>query len=72
LALASPFNFPDLILYGSVFAGIPQLLDPLVDPRGTVVVFFKKVVNDLIVRGEDAFPALGFLVPGCLCVFRSN
>ena len=66
LAPAFLFYLADMELDGIVAACIPKLPDPFVDPGGAVIVLLQEVVNGLVVRGKNAFPALAAVVLGRL------
>ncbi|WP_155315542.1 hypothetical protein [Desulfosarcina alkanivorans] len=83
LALEFLLQLTHMDFDGIVLAGIPQLLDPIVNPGGAVIVVFQEIIDDLVVRRQNALPALTFLVLRCLplmdvlfnriavnCVFR--
>ncbi len=66
LTLAFVFQLAHMNFDGIVPAGISQLSDPFINPGGSVIVLFQKIVDDLVVGRQNTFLALTFLVLGRL------
>ena len=62
LSLEFVFKFAHMEFDGIVPAGIPQLSDPFINPCGSVIVLFQKIVDDLIVGRQNTFLSLTFLL----------
>ena len=55
---------PDIPLHGLVAARIAPALEPIPDPGGLVVVLAEKVLDRLMIRGEDGLPHRGLAIAG--------
>lgn len=66
LALIFLFHLTNVIFYDFISSGISQLLDPFINPGGAVIVLFQEIVDDLVVRDQNALFPLSLLVLGRL------